>query len=125
MRNKPASASAAADDGVIRLPYQGTTLRVLMLMGQPWFVVADIAAVIGSDDLVSKTLLLPPEERGGTLRRRAGMAPGTVIVSQAGLLTLLGWTYATDVIERHCKTLRCCIADLCAQAIAVEREVQP
>lgn len=120
MRNEP----LAEDDSVIRFSYFGDDLRVLILWGQPWFVLADIGAVIGVEDLAAKSLLLPVDQRGCTLRQRNGMAPGSVIVNRDGLLAMLGWTHATEAIERRAKALRHWL-ETYDGSLAALAEVQP
>jgi hypothetical protein len=90
---------------IITLTYGNQPLRVLDF-DRHWFVVADVAAVIGAPDLITLVPHVDLAERGATMRRRPGLPIGTTLVSLTGLRQLLQLIHGTQVVERRATDMR-------------------
>lgn len=72
-----------------QFPATGQQTRALLLDGEPWFVAADVAAVLGLGNLHSSLALLDEDERGLHTVDTPGGPQSVVIVNEPGLYSLI------------------------------------
>lgn len=70
-------------------PSTGQPLRALLVDGEPWFMAADAAGMLELGNLHSSLALLDDDERGLHTMETLGGPQSVVIVSEAGLYSLI------------------------------------
>jgi prophage antirepressor-like protein len=72
-----------------RFPETGHAVRVARVGGEPWFVAADVAAILALGNIHSSLALLDDDERGLQTLETPGGPQQVAIVSEAGLYSLV------------------------------------
>ena len=74
---------------VTRFQYEGTTVRTLNVDGEPWFVAADVAQILGYRKASDMTRILEEDEKGAQIVRTLGGDQEVTVVSEPGLYRLI------------------------------------
>lgn len=74
---------------IIPLDFETHAIRMIMIRGQPWWVLADIARVLGYRDAEQAGRLLRDKHRGTTLNGTPGLQPGMLLTNEPGLYRLM------------------------------------
>ncbi len=75
---------------LVEFAFDGSSVRVVMRDGEPWFVAADVAAVLGYRDTYSMTRYLSDDERGSAkLADPTGIAQDYVVLNESGLYSAI------------------------------------
>jgi len=69
--------------------FAGAAVRVLMKGDTPWFVAADVAAVLGYRNAPDAVRMLPKEQKGTHILRTLGGPQRQTIITEAGLYRLI------------------------------------
>lgn len=69
--------------------YEGQQVRTVVIDGEPWFVAADVAAILGYAVAKDMTRTLDDDEKGGRLVPTPGGEQMMTVVSEAGLFKAL------------------------------------
>lgn len=69
--------------------FNALAVRVVTLNGQPWFVAADVALILGYTSTKDATRVLDEDEKGGHILPTPGGAQEFTIISESGLYTLI------------------------------------
>lgn len=91
MAGQPADR-ASGEDAMSALDvfrYDGREVRTVMVDGEPWFVAADVAAILGYAVAKDMTRSLDDDEKGGRLVPTPGGDQTMTVVSEAGLFKAL------------------------------------
>lgn len=75
---------------IVPFNYDDYEIRVVMINGKPWFVAADIAAVLGYHDATSMVRTVRDHQKGThPVRTSNGVMQDMIIISRAGLSRLI------------------------------------
>lgn len=74
---------------VTRFQYEGTTVRTLTVDGEPWFVAADVAQILGYRKASDMARILEEDEKGAQIVRTLGGDQEVTVVSEPGLYRLI------------------------------------
>lgn len=74
---------------ITRFQYEGTTVRTLNVDGEPWFVAADVAQILGYRKASDMTRILEDDEKGAQIVRTLGGDQEVTVVSEPGLYRLI------------------------------------
>ena len=74
---------------ITRFQCEGTTIRTLNVDGEPWFVAADVAQVLGYRKASDMTRILEDDEKGAQIVRTLGGDQEVTVVSEPGLYRLI------------------------------------
>lgn len=74
---------------LVPFAYADTAVRTLVLDGEPWFVAADVCAILGYRMASDATRRLDEDERGTHSMRTPGGEQSVTIVNEAGLFNLI------------------------------------
>lgn len=77
------------DVRVFPVPGEDANLRVIMIDGDPWFVAADVATMLGYRDAANAIRLLKDREKGTRSVSTPGGLQEVVIISEAGFYRLV------------------------------------
>ncbi len=71
--------------------FNTSTIRVVQIDGEPWFVANDVCRVLGIENVGSAYVRLDRDEVSNVRRADVGMTPGraAVIISESGLYKLV------------------------------------
>jgi|GEM_PF-2696613 len=69
--------------------FAGAPVRVVMKADAPWFVAADVAAVLGYRNAPDAVRMLPKEQKGTHILRTLGGPQRQAIITEAGLYRLI------------------------------------
>jgi anti-repressor protein len=72
-----------------RFPDTGQDIRIVTIGGDPWFVAADLAAVLGLANMHSSLALLDDDERSVHTMETPGGPQSLAIVSEPGMYSLI------------------------------------
>lgn len=79
----------AAEIETISLDFESHPIRMIMIKGQPWWILADLARVLGYRDAEQAGRLLRERHKGTTLSGTPGIQSGMLLVSEAGLYRIM------------------------------------
>ncbi len=74
---------------LIPFDFETNNIRVVLIDDQPWFVAADVCAVLGIRDTHDATRNLDDDEKGTDTIRTPGGEQAVTVVSEAGLYSLI------------------------------------
>ena len=74
---------------ITQFHYEGTTIRTLTVDGEPWFVAADVAQVLGYRKASDMTRILEDDEKGAQIVRTLGGDQEVTVISEPGLYRLI------------------------------------
>ena len=74
---------------ITRFHYEGTTIRTLTVDGEPWFVAADVAQILGYRKASDMARILEEDEKGAQIVRTLGGDQEVTVISEPGLYRLI------------------------------------
>lgn len=86
---RPVEDELERSEELLLLDWKSTLMRMIIIKGEPWWVLADVARVLGYRDAEQASRLLREKHKGTTLNGTPGLQTGMLLVNEPGLYRLM------------------------------------